>query len=141
MSHFTPDCGANKTVLPASSKQFLQYKLNGMPLLMRVLFIPIVWFTFQYNFIHYAQLFQELHWVLALSVSLCPTLSYMLLDAIIGFKWSRWTIPDDCYIINWIFVNMIIFLSKFTESCINHTFIIEWRKLFILWAALAWFQE
>ena len=44
---------------------------------MYVLFTPIVWFTFQYNFMPYAQFFQELCWVLALSVSLCPTLRYM----------------------------------------------------------------
>ena len=31
---------------------------------MCVLFTPIVWFTFQYNFMHYAQFFQELYWVL-----------------------------------------------------------------------------
>ena len=68
MSYFTPGCGANETVFPASNKQILQYKLNGIQVLMYVLFIPIVWFIFQYNFMHYAQFFQELHWILALSV-------------------------------------------------------------------------
>ena len=43
---------------------------------MCVLLIPIVWSTFQYNFMHYAQFFQELYWVSALSVSLCPTPRY-----------------------------------------------------------------
>ena len=38
---------------------------------MYVLFIPIVWFTFQYNVMHYTQFFQELYLVLALSVSKC----------------------------------------------------------------------
>ena len=74
VSHFTPDSGANETVSSVLNKQFLQYKLNGIQLLMYVLFIPIVWFTFQYKFMYYAQFFQELYWVLALSVSLCPTL-------------------------------------------------------------------
>ena len=45
-----------------------------MQLLMYVLFILIVWFIFQYNFMHYAQFFQELYRILALSVLLCPTL-------------------------------------------------------------------
>ena len=36
---------------------------------MYVLFTPIARFTFQYNFMHYAQFFQELYWVLALRVS------------------------------------------------------------------------
>ena len=45
---------------------------------MYVLFIPIVWFTFQYNFMHYAQFFQEFYWVLAISVSLWPTLCYAI---------------------------------------------------------------
>ena len=67
ISHFTPD--------------FLQNKLNGMQLLMYVLFIPIVWFTFQYNLMHYASFFQELYWVLALGVSLCPTLLYIVIKA------------------------------------------------------------
>ena len=31
---------------------------------MCLLFIPIVWFTFQCSFIHLAQFFQELYWVL-----------------------------------------------------------------------------
>ena len=74
VSHFAPDYGANETVPPASNKQFLQYKRNGIQLLMYMLFIQIVWFTFQYNFMHYSQFFQELYWVLALSVSLCPAL-------------------------------------------------------------------
>ena len=77
MPHFTPDCGANETVPPASNQQFLQYKLNGIQLLMYVLFISIVSFTLQYSFMHYAQFFQELDWVLALSVSLCHTLRYI----------------------------------------------------------------
>ena len=55
-----------------SNQQCLQYKLNGIQPLMYVLFIPIVWFTFQFNFMNYAQYFQELYWVLALSASLCP---------------------------------------------------------------------
>ena len=55
VSHFTPDSGANETVSSVSNKQFLQYKLNGIQLLMYVLFIPIVWFTFQYKFMYYAQ--------------------------------------------------------------------------------------
>ena len=67
ISHFTP--------------RFLQNKLNGMQLLMYVLFIPIVWFTFQYNLMHYASFFQELYWVLALGVSLCPTLLYIVIKA------------------------------------------------------------
>ena len=50
-----------------------------MQLLMYVLFIPIVSFTFQYNFMYYAQFFQELYRVLVLSVSLCPTLRYFML--------------------------------------------------------------
>ena len=70
--HFTPDCVSNETVPPASNEQFLKYKLNGIQFLMYVLFIPTVWFTFHYNFMHYSQFFQELYWVLALSVSLCP---------------------------------------------------------------------
>ena len=41
---------------------------------MYVLFILIVWITFQYNFMRYALFFQELYWILALSVSLYPTL-------------------------------------------------------------------
>ena len=43
---------------------------------MCALFIPIVWFTFQYNVIHYARYFQVFYWVLTLSVSLCSTLRY-----------------------------------------------------------------
>ena len=69
---------------PPCLKQFLQYKLNGIQLLMYVLFIPIVWFTFQYNFIHYAQFFQELYWILALSVSLCPALRYVVFIGILN---------------------------------------------------------
>ena len=75
VSHFTPDCGVNETVPPASYLIFLQYELNGLQLLTCVLFIPIEWFTFQYNFMHYVQVFQELYWVLILRVS-CPTLRY-----------------------------------------------------------------
>ena len=67
---FYPGCGANETV----SLQFLQYKLNGIQLLLYVLFIAIVWFTFQYNFMHDTQFFEELYGILALSVSLCPAL-------------------------------------------------------------------
>ena len=41
VSHFTSDCGANETVPSASNKQFLQYNLKGIQLLMYMLFIPI----------------------------------------------------------------------------------------------------
>ena len=74
VSHFTPGCGENETVPSALNKQFLQYNLSVIQLLMYVLFITIIWFTFQYNFMRYAQFFQESYWILALSVSLCPTL-------------------------------------------------------------------
>ena len=76
VSHFTPDCGANETVPPASYYIFLQYELNGLQLLTCVLFIQIVWFTIQYNFMHYARFFQEFHWVLTLSVSYWLMLRY-----------------------------------------------------------------
>ena len=46
-------------------------ELDELQHLMYVLFILIVWFTFQYNCTHYWQFFQELYWVLELSVSLC----------------------------------------------------------------------
>ena len=49
--HFTQDCEANETVVLPQANNFLQYKLNGIQLLMYVLFISIVWSTFQYNFI------------------------------------------------------------------------------------------
>ena len=74
VSHFTPGCGENETVPSALNKQFLQYNLSVIQLLMYVLFITIIWFTFQYNFMRYTQFFQESYWILALSVSLCPTL-------------------------------------------------------------------
>ena len=74
VSHFTPGYGENETVPSALNKQFLQYNLSVIQLLMYVLFITIIWFTFQYNFMRYAQFFQESYWILALSVSLCPTL-------------------------------------------------------------------
>ena len=74
VSHFTPGCGENETVPSALNKQFLQYNLSVIQLLMYVFFIAKIWFTFQYNFMRYAQFFQESYWILALSVSLCPTL-------------------------------------------------------------------
>ena len=74
VSHFTPGCGENETVPSALNKQFLQYNLSVIQLLMYVLFITKIWFTFQYNFMRYAQFFQKSYWILALSVSLCPTL-------------------------------------------------------------------
>ena len=63
VSHFTPDCGANETVLPDSNKQFLQYKLNRIQLPIYVLFIPIKSFTFQVQF-----------------YALCPVLSEVILS-------------------------------------------------------------
>ena len=74
VSHFTPGCGENETVPSALNKQFLQYNLSVIQLLMYVFFITIIWFNFQYNFMRYAQFFQESYWILALSISLCPTL-------------------------------------------------------------------
>ena len=63
---------------------------------MCVLFIPIVWFTFQYNFMHYAQFFQQLYWVLTQSVSLCPTLPYIAY--IVNFEHIQCNVSLHCSI-------------------------------------------
>ena len=81
VSHFTPDCGAIETVFPVSNKQFLQYNLKGIQLLMYMLFIPIVWFAFQYNFMHYTQFFKESYWVsLCLKCLIMPRTTLLLFN-------------------------------------------------------------
>ena len=76
----------------------MQYELNGLQVLMYVLFIPIVWFTFQYNFMHYAQFFQDLCWALTLSVSLCPThyaKYHCIKYRVFLLSFFRWIICDN----------------------------------------------
>ena len=55
---------ASPRTSPASYEIYLQYELNGIQLLMCVLFIPLLLFTLQYSFMHSAQFFQELYRVL-----------------------------------------------------------------------------
>ena len=48
----------------------------------------------QYSFMHYAQFFQELYWVLTRSVSLCPVLRYLTSENLVEIMFRRVKIFD-----------------------------------------------
>ena len=48
----------------------------------------------QYSFVHYAHFFQELYWVLTLSVSLCPVLRYLTSENLIEVMFRHVKIFD-----------------------------------------------
>ena len=71
---FYPRFGGKRDSSPCFILTNFKNEPDGLQHLMYVLFILIVWFTFQYNCTHCWQFFQALYWVLELSVSLCLTL-------------------------------------------------------------------